>query len=203
MKKGRRVLAVVVALCMVLGVVVCPPDVKRVRAEVSGDYQYRVLDDGSVEITGYVGSDTKLEIPREIDGKLVKHIGDRAFSGCSGLIEIVIPDGVISIGGSAFYDCSGLTKIAIPDGMTSIEDAVFFGCSGLTEIVIPDSVTNIGRSAFVECSGLTEIAIPDGLLSIEKSVFYACSGLTEIAIPDSVISIGDEAFSVIDRQFYR
>ena len=36
---------------------------------------------------------------------------DCAFAYCSGITNITIPDGVISIGYRAFYNCSGLTKI--------------------------------------------------------------------------------------------
>ena len=134
MKKGRRVLAVVVALCMVLGVVVCPTDMERVRAEASGDYEYSVLDDGSVEITKYTGSDTKMEIPGEIDGKQVTSIGKEAFWACSWLAEITIPAGVTSIGDFVFFGCSGLTEITISAGVTSIGAWTFSGCSSLKDV---------------------------------------------------------------------
>jgi hypothetical protein len=59
-------------------------------------------------------------------------IGSNAFSGCSSLTEIEIPDSVTSIGESAFSDCKKLTSITIPDSVTSIEKSAFSGCNNLT-----------------------------------------------------------------------
>ena len=64
---------------------------------------------------------------------------------------------VASIGRSAFSGCSSLTSIVIPESVKSIGYKAFDGCKSLTSIVIPDSVTSIGGSAFIGCKSLTKI----------------------------------------------
>ena len=88
---------------------------------------------------------------------MTKCIGPYAFSDCSKLTSIIIPDGVTSIGYDAFGDCSSLTSIEVPDGVTNIGDFAFGSCSSLESITIPDSVTSIGYYAFNHCSSLTSI----------------------------------------------
>ena len=57
-----------------------------------------------------------------------------------------------SIGSAAFSGCSSLTSITIPEGVTSIEERAFFGCSSLTSITIPERVTSIEEYAFYCCN---------------------------------------------------
>ena len=124
----------------------------------------------------------------------VTAIGNSAFSDCSGLISIDIPNSVTSIGGGAFYNCSGLTSIAIPNSVTSIGSGAFFYCSSLTSIDIPNSVTEIGMNAFNSCTGLTSIVMPEYLTKINEGTFSDCTSLTSIDIPNSVTEIGNFAF---------
>ena len=164
---------------------------------------YNVTDTGEIEIARCYEYVRKVNIPIEIDGKFVTSIGKEAFSNCTGLTEITIPDSVTSIEDYAFSNCTSLTEITIPDSVTSIESGTFSGCTSLTEITLPDSVTDIegqyydGYSyygAFSRCTSLTEITIPDSVTSIGECVFSGCTGLTEITISDSVKYIGEEAF---------
>ena len=117
-----------------------------------------------------------------------------AFSGCSSLASINIPDGVTSIGGYTFNRCTSLTSINIPDGVTSIGEDAFYCCSSLTSITIPDAVTSIGSFTFCNCSSLASINIPDGVTSIGDNAFYGCSSVPSITVPSSVETIGGTAF---------
>ena len=88
----------------------------------SGDYEYALLDDGTIEITKYNGSADRLTIPAKIAGKTVTSIGYGAFAGCTFLTSVSIPDSVTSIGDSAFYYCFILT-LTVPRNSYALEYA--------------------------------------------------------------------------------
>ena len=100
---------------------------------------------------GYKGDDPTGSLSLKEGTRL---IGSSAFSECSGLISITIPNSVTTIGDYAFYFCDGLTEVTIPNSVTTIGDKTFYYCSGLTSITIPNSVTSIGSSAFYSCKNL-------------------------------------------------
>ncbi len=153
-----------------------------------------IPSDGSVTSIGDSAFSGCTELTSITIPDSVTSIGDSAFSGCTGLTSITIPDSVTSIGRKAFYDCSSLTSVTIPDSVTSIGSAAFCGCIRLTSITIPDSVTIIGGDAFCACSALTSVTIPDSVTFIGSHAFDNCSSLASVTIPDSVTSIGDYAF---------
>ena len=96
--------------------------------------------------------------------------------------NIVLEDGTLGIAGDAFSYCSGLTSVSIPNSVTSIENSAFFGCSGLTSITIPNSVTSIGYDAFYNCSGLTSVTIPNSVTSIGEYAFDGCNALSSVIV---------------------
>ena len=157
---------------------------------LNGKYSIRK----GVEVIGnsafsFCSSLTNINIPNS-----VTNIGDTAFMYCKSLTNINIPNSVTNIGDSAFYCCKSLTKINISNGVTNIGDKAFYGCESLTNIKIPNNVTNIGNSAFYDCSSLTNINIPNSVTNIGFGAFYACESLTNINIPNSVTDIGNWAF---------
>ena len=198
----KKILSAVCALVLVFSSAAALPEgfaktgsAITASAETYGDYEYTVLDDGTVKIGAYIGSDEEVTIPSTIDGKKVTSIGEWAFSDCTSLASVTIPNSVTSIGARAFSNCTSLTSVTIPDSVTSIEDYVFCDCTSLTSINIPNSVTDIGMGAFYNCKGFTSVTIPDSVTSIGYGAFSDCTSLISVTIPNSVTSIGEWAFS--------
>ena len=191
------VMAVMMALCAVCA-----------GAEAYGNFEYGVLDDGTVEITGYKGSEQKVDIPEKINKKSVTRIGNLAFKNCTKITSIAMPDSVVYIGRSAFYNCTSLKSITIPDGVKEIGYAAFSECDGLVSVKIPDNVTKIGDSAFINCANLTKIDVTAGnkyyssangvLFNKDKSELICYpAGIKNVgySIPDGVTVIRDRAFN--------
>ncbi len=187
-------------------------------AESYGDYTYRLRNDGmfngTIEIVGYNGSSTELEIIDNINGNPVTRFADNAFKNCNTLTKVNIPSTVTNIGNNVFKDCTNLKEVTIPDSVTSVEADVFVGTALLNNqsstvkyadkwvidsdnvqnVILRDDTRGIAGRAFSGCTKLKSIKIPEGAIRISIYAFYNCSSLTDITIPDSLKEIGWYAF---------
>lgn len=95
---------------------------------------YRTKNDGTAEVRGYEGLDTRVVIARKDPetGLTVTSIGTAAFGNNSAVTEIVIPDTVTEIGDEAFKDCKKLKRIDLPASLTKLGSCVFPGSDDLT-----------------------------------------------------------------------
>ncbi len=146
------------------------------------------ISNTTCEITG-MGTcwDTKVSIPKRMEGLKVTSIGKSAFRNCDLLTSITIPEGVTSLGDYAFYYCSNLTSIMISESVTGIGSYAFRDCSSLTSITIPKGVTGIGTCTFDGCSSLTSISVPYTVTSIADYALSDCESLTSISYTGTIV----------------
>ena len=87
MKTTKRIIAGVLSLTLVLGSFALPSAENGITlfdtaiaadAETYGDFEYAILDDGTVEITGYTGQGGDVTVPIIINERNVTRIGYRA-----------------------------------------------------------------------------------------------------------------------------
>ena len=109
-------------------------------------------------------------------------MGEYAFWGCTGLIDVIISDGVSYIGKSAFSICKNLKSIVIPSSVNIIGDYAFNQCENLTSATIREGVDSIGRGTFNQCYSLSSVFIPSSVTSIGYGAFHYCTGLTRIDV---------------------
>ncbi|ACV21402.1 Uncharacterised protein [Slackia heliotrinireducens] len=76
-------------------------------------------------------------------------------------LNVVVPDGVITIGSRAFENTS-IQSIVLPEGLVAIEggsynSSSFMRCRFLKSVRFPKSLEKIGKYAFCRCDALEQI----------------------------------------------
>ena len=84
-------------------------------------------------------------------------IAASAFSGCTKLTAVTLPETIRYIGKQAFRDCGKITNIVLPARTDSIADEAFMYCSALTQITLSENLKTIGNSAFKKCTALNHV----------------------------------------------
>lgn len=92
-----------------------------------------------IKIVGCCESLTEVEIPESINDLPVTSIEANAFSECSTMQKITIPDSVETIGNYAFYDCCFLKTVTLPESVVSIGEGAFNKCYLLDKIEVLNS----------------------------------------------------------------
>ena len=148
----RKVIILVFFLCLVCGCGVSKSSDKDMLKELYEnpikvneefeDYTYNEYSD-HVTILKYDGDEKELNIPKQINGKLVFAIDDSSFYGNENIEKVVVPNSVVRIGYQAFIGCENLKEITLPDGIIEFGESVFDVCPNLEKINVKmDSKTD-------------------------------------------------------------
>lgn len=217
MKKYLTGSKALIVLWAVISMIIIAPSC--VKAQVTGDYYYDVLEDGGISVYSYKGTETVLRIPETIDGYTVTVVGSNILLENDTVEEVVIPDTVKIIKPQAFWNKSGIKKIELGNSVEEIGYQAFFGCDSLESINIPDTCKSIGSAAFFRCSSLGEIHIPASVeklgisynLTKPSNIFESAYNLKSVTVDennprytciDGVLYGKDDNGNLIDLIFY-
>ena len=92
--------------------------------------------------------------------------------------RVIVLPGVTGLTSNAFSACTALTDVTLPDTLLAVSG--FAGCTALKEIELPASVKNIYEYAFQGCAALTRIFLPASLQNVYYRAFDGCTALKDV-----------------------
>lgn len=132
----------------------------------------------------------------------VKSIGSYAFAGDLQLAEITLPQSIETIGRNAFA-ATGLLSLVLPEGVTVTSQDMCYNCQKLTSLTLPTTITNIGYHSFDECNALVEIhckaTTPP---TLEQYAFEDVVKERKIYVPQGSVDAYKEAWSDFADQIF-
>ena len=126
-------------------------------------------------------------------GSRVRYIHGYAFTNCTNLESITIPDSVQWVAYRAFKDCTSLKYVDLGK-IQDIATSLFENCTSLESLTLPDGINEIRGAAFMGCTALDNLVIPDGCTLIDWCAFQDCTSLKNLTVPKSVKTISEYAF---------
>lgn len=168
--------------------IVIPNSVTKIERFAFADCQdLEKVDIGSgvISIESYVFSScSKLKTVNFAQNIELTSIGESAFSECSALTSIEIPQKVTAIGPQGFNKCENLASVTLPKGLIAISERLFYECISLTKIDVPEGVAIVGANAFFKCSRLEEVNLPSTLSNLNNTAFRECESLKSLNVDE-------------------
>lgn len=167
----------------------------------NAEYIYNVYED-HIELVKYIGLKRTVEIPSDIDGLPVTHIGLDCFAMAWRVkfISITMPDSVTTVYHGAFRGCQCIRELKLSKNLKYIGNYAFAFLTDLDHIDLPENVVSFGMGAFRNCVNLKSVCIPQStLLRIGNDCFYGCQNLESVTIGNDVVDIDDWAFKTCEH----
>ena len=143
-------------------------------------WDYEVLDDREVRITGCATQTWELEIPDRIEGLPVTQVGEDACARLESVVRIVCPPTIVHIAPGAFRLNPDLVGIDLPAEMDRFDRQWLSGCTALADILMPGKMERFEAGLFEEFA-LAKLRLGPCVREIEPASF-ACTALADIEV---------------------
>ena len=220
MKKILSMVLVLTLALSVIGIATASAEYDPSDDIISDEYNYEILEDGTVAINQYLGTADEVTIPPTIDGRQVTVLHRYSFAFNENLRKVIVPEGVTRIGYWAFEDSFNIEELVLPDSLRDMsvsyivdtkvfrdaenwQDGFLYINNHLVDIKesqvkgkveVREGTITICDKVFKEKNDITEVILPEGLKSIGETAFEDCKNLEKIYLPDSLEQIGFCAF---------
>ncbi len=178
---------------------VLPEDPSDEDYFVEGDYAY-IIEEQGVVITQYLGKQTDVKVPAQINGLPVYKLANRAFYNNQSIVNVMLSEGLRYIEdgrqyeGGAFSKCNKLKSITFPSTLVSIGQYAFDNCLSLESVSFQNGLEEILDFAFVNCVSLKNVDLPETLTKLRIGSF-SNTGISRIYLPASLSNISNDFIS--------
>lgn len=185
----KRIKAVKTSVLIV--VFVCLFTVFTYASSPIKSFEYYVNDNNQAILTKYVGTDSNVVVPAEIDGYKVFST-EETFYENEFIESVEFSNGIKEIGHHTFARCRNLKKVKIADTVSSLGQYAFRE-SAVEKIKLPGSVRDVGMACFLGCADLIFVKANAKELDIALYAFNG-SGIKVLQVGDfSGLQLGDSA----------
>ncbi len=162
------------------------------------------VDYNVVVIEKYLGVDSVVTVPEQIEGCDVVTIAGSTFEGNTRITSVTVPNTVTYIGRGAFINCSNLSEINLLSKYISVADKVFEGTAfynnvnnwengilylndllikaktDIQSVSIKEDTRAICPNAFENCTKITSVIIPTSVRDVYYNAFEGCTSLSKV-----------------------
>lgn len=182
------------------------------ESEIKEIWGTKKLEDGSLMIVSYKGTDKNIVVPSMIGKKKVTAISSETFDPTASritelqknarmkIVSVEFPGSICEIpkemlGSNAFHiKYPALKKIVLNEGTKKVCRGAFQHCTKIKEIELPSSIETLESMVFWGCTGLEKVTIPSGVKVLGSNIFCGCRKLKEVHLPDELEKIPDGMF---------
>ena len=120
--------------------------------------------------------------------KMLKKIGNEAFSYNVLLKELIVPESVEEIGRNFLFFSVQIEKVRLPDNLEVMNDLLFAECRKLKEVNIPSKLREMYDCIFYNCLDVSpSVAIlPETVEILDGAAYYGLNTIEEVVVPKNV-----------------